>query len=671
MFKRPNLENRDNSRVRVLFSAPVMSNLMIKFIGVMILISTILPQALYSQAPAIEWVNLYGEYAQGRGIQVTPDNGYIACGFIGQVDDEDYYLVRVNSDGDTLWTRRYDFFNAGNEALYSIDLASDGGYVATGYGDWNGISLKCFTLKVNSVGDTVWSRTYTTISQGNSISRTSDEGYIIAGMGWNSGGQKMTLHKIDSEGDVMWTKYCGPYWAWDVQQTTDGGYIVTGSTGGGAGSSDVSLVKTDSVGDTIWTKTFSRGRRGLNVQQTTDGGYIVSGYGYIGTTLSPCVIKTNADGDTLWTKLYPTSYCTGSHVKQTPDGGYIFAESAINDLLRKTDSEGNTTWTYSLPSYGYNHIHSIQITPENGYIVAGYDWPSGSPGTQVYIAKTEPDPMNQMNPPNNLEATIVDYNDVHLEWEQPIPSDESRDLLGYKVYRDDEVIYETMNPDDLFYDDLALAEADYTYYVTAVYDVGESLPSNVVTIEVILSAPQNPQAVTQQQDILVTWNAPAVRALSYYRVYRDLVQIADNIIETSYLDENMPAGTYTYNITAVYDGGYESVMSPDAIIEHNPVDANGVLIPLKTELFGNYPNPFNPETTINFSLKSDSKVVLEIFGIKGQKVKTLVNDRLNAGTHQVVWSGKDENGKSVTSGIYFYRITAGNYSETKKCVILK
>ncbi len=373
-----------------------MNKLMTKIILGIIVLTAVIPQALYSQAPAIEWVNLYGQYAQGRGIQVTPDSGYIACGFIGQVEDKDYYLVRVNSDGDTIWTRRYDFFNAGNEAFYSVDLASDGGYVATGYGDWNGISLKCFILKVNTVGDTVWSRTYTTISQGNSISRTSDGGYIIAGMGWNSGGQKMTLHKIDSAGDVMWTKYCGPYWAWDVQQTTDGGYIVTGSTGGGAGPSDVSLVKTDSVGDTLWTRTFPDGRRGQSVQQTTDGGYIVSGYGTYGNALRPYVVKTDSDGDTLWTRMYtePGMYCVGSYVRQTLDGGYILALAyEATSILMRTNSEGDMIWMQWLPGYGYNYLHSLEIAPDNGYIVAGYDWPSGST-MKLYLAKTEPDPLN-------------------------------------------------------------------------------------------------------------------------------------------------------------------------------------------------------------------------------------------------------------------------------------
>jgi len=88
----------------------------------------------------------------------------------------------------------------------------------------------------------------------------------------------------------------------------------------------------------------------------------------------------------------------------------------------------------------------------------------------------------------------------------------------------------------------------------------------------------------------------------------------------------------------------------------------------------NYPNPFNPETTISFSLNTEitENTELVIYNLKGQKVKTLVNEKLDAGTHLVMWDGKDENGKSVTSGIYFYQLNAGkDFSNTKRMILLK
>ena len=85
----------------------------------------------------------------------------------------------------------------------------------------------------------------------------------------------------------------------------------------------------------------------------------------------------------------------------------------------------------------------------------------------------------------------------------------------------------------------------------------------------------------------------------------------------------------------------------------------------------NYPNPFNPETTIRYQLPNNGKVELAIYNLKGQKVKQLVSDQLSAGQHSIVWNGKDSNDKRVSSGIYFYKMKTDNHEETKKMILLK
>ena len=96
-----------------------------------------------------------------------------------------------------------------------------------------------------------------------------------------------------------------------------------------------------------------------------------------------------------------------------------------------------------------------------------------------------------------------------------------------------------------------------------------------------------------------------------------------------------------------------------------------IITPMTNKLYANFPNPFNPETTIAFSLKNAGEVKLEIFNIKGQKVKILIDNELSADNHQVVWDGKDDGNKSVSSGIYFYRLESGNYSSTRKMILMK
>ncbi|MCL2063316.1 MAG: S8 family serine peptidase [Candidatus Cloacimonetes bacterium] len=85
----------------------------------------------------------------------------------------------------------------------------------------------------------------------------------------------------------------------------------------------------------------------------------------------------------------------------------------------------------------------------------------------------------------------------------------------------------------------------------------------------------------------------------------------------------------------------------------------------------NYPNPFNPETIIKFSIAEDSQVNIDIYNIRGQKVKNIFSEYLTAGVHQTIWNGTDFYGRKVSSGIYFYRIEAGPFQSTRRMILLK
>jgi hypothetical protein len=94
-------------------------------------------------------------------------------------------------------------------------------------------------------------------------------------------------------------------------------------------------------------------------------------------------------------------------------------------------------------------------------------------------------------------------------------------------------------------------------------------------------------------------------------------------------------------------------------------------VPAVFSLADNYPNPFNPTTTISYSIPQDENVKLSIYNVKGQKVTTLVNGNQTAGSYNAVWNGADKSNKKVSSGIYFYKIEAGKNTEMKKMVLIK
>ena len=96
---------------------------------------------------------------------------------------------------------------------------------------------------------------------------------------------------------------------------------------------------------------------------------------------------------------------------------------------------------------------------------------------------------------------------------------------------------------------------------------------------------------------------------------------------------------------------------------------NNVVAP-ELRLDQNYPNPFNPSTTIRYSIPQSGKVCLDIFNLKGQKVQTLINGIQDSGVHSVVWNGTDAKGRSVGSGVYFYRLT-GPGQTSKRMLLMK
>jgi hypothetical protein len=114
-----------------------------------------------------------------------------------------------------------------------------------------------------------------------------------------------------------------------------------------------------------------------------------------------------------------------------------------------------------------------------------------------------------------------------------------------------------------------------------------------------------------------------------------------------------------------------SVIVGDPAPDIRPAIVNIELIPKELTLEGNYPNPFNPTTTIKFGLPDEMPVEISIYSITGEKVNTLINQELSAGYYQLNWSGTDNSGNKVASGIYIYTLKAGSKRLTSKMLFTK
>lgn len=141
-------------------------------------------------------------------------------------------------------------------------------------------------------------------------------------------------------------------------------------------------------------------------------------------------------------------------------------------------------------------------------------------------------------------------------------------------------------------------------------------------------------------------------------------------LEPTQVDDPHHSCFFVYG--TIKNGPYEQ-WREDPSFENGRValSLGGGSVPTTYALAQNYPNPFNPSTEISFGLPQASAVELAIYNVLGQNVRTLVNGKMEAGSHTVTWDGRDGSGSQVSSGVYFYRITANNYSATKKMLLLK
>ena len=177
-------------------------------------------------------------------------------------------------------------------------------------------------------------------------------------------------------------------------------------------------------------------------------------------------------------------------------------------------------------------------------------------------------------------------------------------------------------------------------------------------------------------------NRVSDRELNGYKIYRDDESIAEinNSEQLSFIDQNPPSGEHFYYVTAIYQYG-ESIPSNQVIVN---VDNSAVEEENDNEFTTNfkniYPNPFylssdkskgNSSSQIAFSLKNKTDVEVEVYNIKGQLVKSILNKKLDSGRYQLKWDGRNNQSKEVGNGIYFIRMQADDYQKVKKMMILK
>jgi len=609
------------------------------------LLASVLSLLLISSAFALEpgdtlWTRTYGGiYVDAADeVQQTSDGGYILAGFtqFGFGWYSVFFLVKTDANGDTLWTRTY----GGDDwdIAKSVCQTSDGGYIVAGMTRSFGAGYyDAYLVKTDASGDTLWTRAYggSDYDYAYCVRQTIDGGYIVSGetSSFAARGCDGWLLKLDANGDTLWTR---TFDAVDrerfpsVEQTSDDGYILVGETGVWGGNVDLYLVKTDAEGNTLWARTYGGGEweTGNSVQQTTDGGYIVGGSAESfsgGWDSDLYLLKADANGDTLWARTYGgRDDEIGQSVQQTSDGGYIFAgysnsfgEQDWNFYVVKTDNNGDTLWTRIYGGRFTDWAHSIQQTANGNYVIAGRSDP-GTGFQDIYLVKV----FGGEEPPVSVEIVPDDPPVV-------VPRGGS---FGYNGTL-------TNNTDQ--------PQAIDVWLMAEVPGIGRYGP-----IKRFNDVPLSPYQVISRH---LYQSIPNYAPLGNYLCLAYCGDYPSTVVDSSYFPFEVTSGA----LTKAGTGGW---VLTGSFLEGDNYDA----LPSEFALLGNYPNPFNASTVIEYQLPEAAEARLEVYNLIGEKVATLVNGTEEVGYKSVTWEASE-----MSSGVYFYRLTAGDYTETKRMILVK
>jgi hypothetical protein len=529
---------------------------------------------------------------------------------------------------DTTWVRRYNGPGNATDGVKAIAVDSSGNVYVTGPSLGSGTYFDYATIKYYSDGDTAWVRRY------------------------NGPGN-------------------GDDFAQDITADDSGNVYVTGSSLGSGTYLDYATIKYLANGDTAWVRRYNgSGNYDDRSQAITvdDSGYVyVAGYASTGADADYVTIKYNPNGDTAWVRIYNGP--GNSHdIAQT-----MFVDGSGNVYVTGMSYSSGTDFDYATIKYSpngnvaagwprvYNNAAASMSDQPRDIVVddAGYVYVTG----ESYGIGTNTDYLTIKYDPNG-----------NIAWEERYNNQWNTDDRSYSIALD--------GAGNVF-----VAGVSGGHNFTIKYNSGGD---TVWTSRYVSN--------TSPESDTIDWN-PSIVTDSCNNLYlAGSINTSDtswDYITIKYTSDGDTAWVKSYN----GPGSYYDIASAIAVYGCEDVYVTGSSIgdgtgydfatikyqspgdvkdetggrekPSEFALSQNYPNPFNPATKIEFTISKSGYVSLRIYDILGRKVRTLVSEHLSSGYKSVLWDGKNAVGKDVASGIYFYQLRIGDFSEAKKMLLLK
>ena len=636
------------------------------------------------------WKKTFGGSGSERGysVQQTSSGGYIITGSIqyhfgGTLD---VLLIKTDGWGDTVWTKTYG--GNSNERGYSVQQTTDGGFILTGYTQSFGAGgSDVWLLKVSLfpvsliIGDTVWidddwdgfatntiDGSYSYHPEGIEIVEyywTVDGDYVGSEpsitMTLPTGSLPVTLIITDAAGQTDTAQTLINVTSYQLQ--TEGPITSAVSTIGDSlffiSSTDDRVYHFDSSGNVPWflftsgdiqstttigpnnniyvgssdTRLYAFNLSGNFIWDLPMGGVVMAspaitpdGILYIGVNNHRLYSVNSEDGTINWNFLTVGPVTSSASVSNT--GSILFGSD--DGRMYSLDSTGNSNWFYQTggplkSSAAFDTLGNVYFGSDDGNLYAISD--AGQLLWQV-----------QTGGPVRSSPVINDSGYVYFG---------SGDSLVYAVDPSGEILW-TYAAGSEVYGTAAIGPNGNIYIgcedgrFLALSNTGELMWYYQTGAAVV-----SPPLITGSGRIYVGSEDGILYGFADPNQGMPKAQTLSTGFWPTFQGNNRRTG-YQGDVLLGIDLGYDN------------------LIPFSFTLAQNFPNPFNPVTTIEYQLPQSGKVRLAIYNLKGELVDILVNERQLAGDHTVQW-----NAEGVSSGIYFYRISFGKYSAVKKCLFLK
>jgi hypothetical protein len=630
--------------------------------------------------------------------------------------DYDIYAQRIDAGGNVQWTADGVAIctASGDQEYPQVTSDAAGGTVVT-WADYRSGNNDIYAQRIDADGNVLWTAggvAICTVTGPQEYPRITSEdagGTVITWADYRSGNSDVYVQRIDAGGSVLWT-------AGGVAISTATGdqldpYIVSDGAGGAIitwrdyrdGGLDIYVQRIDAGGNVLWTAdgvaicTAIGDQYNPRIISDGAGGAVIAWHDNRAGYPDIYAQRIGAGGDVLWI-VNGVAVCTATgeqaHLQITSDGAggaviawYDFRGAEYDIYAQQISHDGRIGY---LPP----EIHSVLDVPgdEGGWVNIAWDASRYDP----YVGEiTHYTIWRALS--THAAMLMLDRGAVLLGSTGRIASESDGPVVRLELLHGQPYYWQLLDSHDAYYlegyskivptaFDSSDATSDYHHFQVIAH-TGDpmrfyvSYPDSGYSVDNL--SPCMPLGLAGEQvyvpeGLALTWDPNTELDLSNYAVYRGLEEdflpgpgniIATPCDTTTFDDEWRWDGGFFYKVSAIDIHGNES---PFALL--GPEDITGEDVPETPGanfLSQNFPNPFNPQTKIVFGIREVSDVSLRVYDASGRLVSVLVEERREAGRYEEIWDGKNVVGRSVTSGIYFYRLNAGAFTETRKMVLLR